>query len=223
MKMNAIHFNNCAIRGEQRRFLGIETMGIFYKFLLENITDESTWPVILCYYTGLRIHELAGLRIYHLIALLKDDQELQLKRKNDTIWIPMYSDNLKEFIIFLSAEISKQYDVDIQTVSEINNYKIYNSIVFTASISCLQRRIKELFIKCFYKNPPYGFGFHSIRYYLASVLKDDPTTAKIILGHRNLKTTNIYTKVDTNEMREKINTMNESSELFKYTMDKIEM
>lgn len=181
----------------QQRFLSNNEMQKLKFFILNDYKNYKSWPIIFCFFTGLRLSELKQIYKKHLIDLLNKKREILIYRKNGKIWEPVYHKSLLEFTDFLVKE-----NVDFGPV-------------FVQSKSNIHYNLRQYYRKCFNSEPSLGFGIHFIRYSIATILQENGKEHEIkkALGHTSDETKHIYIK-NNNLVQEKLNNYKTATELW---------
>lgn len=164
------------------------------------------WPIMIGYYTGLRLKEICSLRAKHLIELQQCKLMIELKRKTTEEWHVLYSPEFKEFI-------KKLLHIYRDKVENYNVNKINNDL-FTKRPQTLNIHFRQFYVLATGQQPPLGFGIHSFRYYLGTKLANmgEIETARVLLGHASTSTTKKYVKQDVTHLQNRLNSIvNEES------------
>ena len=149
-----------------------------YKKLLKYSTnDEIRLFILLIGNTGVRISEACSIKVEDLS---KKTIPIENKGKQRTITIPQF--------------LKKQ----LKTYVRVNNI---NGIIFYRDQRTYRNNLKTIAgLAKINKEKVYP---HSIRHYFAKAFLDnggDSTVLQQLLGHENIATTTIYTKLSTNEL-----------------------
>ena len=174
-----------------------------FNHLLDNFS-RYTAPVLLAFYTGLRTMEILQFSTYTLYQLENNYPETDIKRKktmtreNDSVnWKPVYSSHLTQFVQLLIVLYADEYKMA----------KLNSTIVklFMITPQTLVARMKISYFRACKKKPPLGFGIHSCRYHLATLMAEESKNTVLVqklLQHSRSKTTSVYLKRHLNESRE---------------------
>lgn len=161
--------------------------------------NRYVWPFLFSLYTALRLSELLNLRISHLMALTRHDAIINLPRKYSPEWAPVYGTKFDKLVMNL-VELNKD---------DVTNYvkNGHDAILFKVG----KPRNLHFHFKNFYrlatgKEPYLGLGVHSFRYNMASCLNNigQIELARVVLGHKSVKTTNKYINKNGNDLHDKL-------------------
>lgn len=184
LKTNLILNINSFKKSDQMRVPDFEFLKRYYIYLKLNITNLKRKALLFAYYTGLRTFELLKITWSHIDLLKKKVHEIDLIRKYGSKWYPVYFTN---FVNFLNLYFSEP---------PLN----LNDKVFPFSRNTLLNEAKNVYTLANGRLPPKGFGIHTNRYYLATMLaKENIGISKELLGHSKTQTTIQYIKNEKNE------------------------
>ena len=173
------------------------------------MNNSYKWPLLLSHYTGLRLMEIFQIKSSHIIMITKKQKTIPIYRKNKEVWNVVYYEMFEDFIHHLRHFIFKE-ECDIYLESNRDSF-IFKYI----SKYSLNNKLRECYTMS--NNglePPNGFGVHFFRYYAASkIVKNIDGSggirlAQLFLGHKNIKTTKKYVKLDVNIYKERLNAIN---------------
>lgn len=187
------------------RIVSTENFTRLFKYLLDN-WSEYTAPLLVAFYTGLRTMEILQFTSFTLYQLQTRQHTVNVKRKQTVIndepiyWRPIYTTHLQMFVDKLvelySAEYAAYTDSSI-TVS-----------LFYVTPKTLANRIRLAYYKANGSSPPLGFGIHSCRNMLASIMAETSKNLpaiQLFLQHKSVETTKRYIKTDFKYIRDQFN------------------
>lgn len=188
----------------------VEKLLKFFENNLINSNEVSnnlkcTIAILFAIYTGLRFFEIMQLTTEHIIKMSQKCQYLTINVKYGKTWEVSYSDKLNELIDTIIYFFRKDFELTKKTNIAIP--------IFNISKSTIHYYLQNSYRKVFSKEPHFGFGMHTFRYYLATYLyKQNPgeglRVAQKVLGHKSINTTKKYIKSDNENLTaafEKIN------------------
>jgi integrase len=166
--------------------------------------------IVFSYLTGLRLAEVCAITNKHLIELANRIPALVLKRKTTDVWSVIY---YKEFEEFIDTILIPYY------TKIINVHKTIEIRLVDFNKRTLQYAIRDFFYEATGVKPPTGFGIHTFRYLIATKLatnkKNGLENARIMLGHKNIRTTNRYVRHGALDARHIFETMYKEENLYK--------
>ena len=191
---------------------------IKFIFLLDN-KNKFKWPLLFCYYTGLRSNELFQIKPIHLIMLTNKSKTIPIIRKNGDNWNVLYYEIFEHFINQLRYSIFK-HECD-------NNI---DCLIFkNVSKWSLNEKIKNFYIIANQGLiPRLGFGIHFFRYYIATRIYSEIkgiksiNLAQLFLGHKKVRNTKAYVKLDVDIYNSKFIYLNTKNNFYKNIIKKIE-
>lgn len=193
----------------QLRVPDFESVSRVLAYLKETVTDTRRWPILLAYYTGLRLSEVARFSTEHLSQLLQRKKVVSLNRKNNVQWSVVYIPQFCDFV----DELRSHFDQDFQRYTQFNT----NSLIFKTSVRMIHYNVRAVFLEVNRYIPPLGYGLHTLRYYVATKLYDkgEIGAARVFLGHKKLQTTARYIKTDNIELEKTLSNINTKDGLYK--------
>lgn len=192
----------------QNRTPDIKEIATIIKYIKDHDYNKKSFPILMAYYTGLRVAELVRLQISHLSMLKRRERTLPLQRKSTNEWGVFYFVQFGEFL----NDITANYYAD-----ELKSYELYHidGPMFEHSISTINYRLKLYYLKALGKSPYPGFGIHVFRYHLATVLKNKDLVQRI-LDHKNIHTTaKFYIKANQNRLRNDLTVAASNDDFYK--------
>ncbi len=210
---NSLVFDNhypktCQVRGGN-----LENIQNLINYVKNEIPDTCVykWPIIISSYSGLRLREVCSITMEHIRDLHEKKPIIKIKRKNNKDWRVIYYPQFEKLVEY------------IITVACKDNYNLYinsfiNQKLFPYTPQALHYKLKYYYqLANDGKKPPIGFGLHSIRYFLATVLYE--TTGKIeipqaLLGHTSQKTTEIYIKNNNLKLKKELEKLYTNNDLY---------
>nr|WOZ57625.1 integrase [Menippe mercenaria nudivirus] len=197
---NSLVFDNNYKRTIQYRGQNTEKIKNVINYVKYEVDDSSEykWPILISAYSGLRINEVCNIKMSHLNSLKLKDPVIALKLKNNSDWEVLYYDEFEQIINKTISSCSKRYN--------LYTNELIDSKLFNFSVQALHNKIQYYYLLANKEHPPLGFGLHSFRYYLATLLynlTDKIEISQAILGHKHQTTTERYIKQDpTNRKRD---------------------
>lgn len=145
---------------------------------------------------GLRLSELIGINLSHI----KDDNTLRVLGKGN-----------KERTVYLNAACVAAI-ADYMKVRPADGLKDRDALFISNQKKRISRQsVQKIVEGCLERSGLAGMGFstHKLRHTAATLMYQygdvDPLQLKEILGHENLSTTEIYTHVHSEQLREAVN------------------
>ena len=145
---------------------------------------------------GLRLSELIGINLSHI----KDDNTLRVLGKGN-----------KERTVYLNAACVAAIE-DYMKVRPADGLKDRDALFISNQKKRISRQsVQKIVEGCLERSGLAGMGFstHKLRHTAATLMYQygdvDPLQLKEILGHENLSTTEIYTHVHSEQLREAVN------------------
>lgn len=145
---------------------------------------------------GLRLSELIGINLSHI----KDDNTLRVLGKGN-----------KERTVYLNAACVAAIS-DYMKVRPADGLKDRDALFISNQKKRISRQsVQKIVEGCLERSGLAGMGFstHKLRHTAATLMYQygdvDPLQLKEILGHENLSTTEIYTHVHSEQLREAVN------------------
>lgn len=200
----------------QQRAPDFEKMKKFITYIheMKSKGDNRILPILFAYYTDLRLSEITRLKISHLKKLSKEEKIIELKRKSSIDWHVTYHTAFKNYIEFLLDIFQKKI--------ENNSENGIDERLFCTSNRTIHYHLRMFYTLATGTQPDYGFGIHVFRYYHATILfqNNKRETARILLGHQEVKTTERYVKCDDLALIEKLNEATKANEFYKSLYNK---
>ena len=172
--------------------------------------SKNTAPILVAFYTGLRTSEILQFKSSTLHELLNQHQTIDIKRKKtnidsdaespDNAWKPVYNSHLINYTKQLINLYQEEYDNLLQ-------HQI-NVPLFNITSTTLVERLKSAFRLATGKKPPLGFGVHSCRNMVASIMvgeTDNIYSISLWLQHKKIKTTEQYLKTGYSNLTAEFN------------------
>lgn len=172
------------------------------------------WPILLSSYSGLRLNEVCNISMSHLYMLKKHKVVIPLKRKNNVDWEVIYYNEFNKVIKETIKYNNKKYKLFVE--------HSIDSKLFPYTSQALHEKIKHYYLLAIHEIAPIGFGLHSVRYYLATLIYNETSKieiAQVLLGHKNQKTTERYIKQDDAKRRKELEQLSENVNLYKNIKD----
>ena len=185
---------------------------IKYIFALDN-ENKFKWPLLFCYYTGLRLNELFQIKPIHLIMLTNKEKTIPIIRKKGERWNVLYYEIFENFINQLRHFIFK--------------YECDNNVDYLILFKNISKWFLNEKMKIFYiiandgLTPRLGFGIHLFRYYIATKLCSEIkgtkgiNLAQLFLGHKNVRSTIGYIKLDVDIYNSNFINLNTQNKFYK--------
>ena len=172
---------------------------------MKSTESNYKWAILLALYSGLRLNDIIKFKVSHITMLNKKQESIPLNTKNNGEWKVVYHDIFEDFINHLTQVTFKD---------ECKFYLEYNIDLFlfqNISTSSLHCKLCEFYtLANGGENPPIGFGIHIYRYFLTSKLvqKEGIGFAEVFLGHKIIKSTEIYSNTNVNEYTDRLKAIN---------------
>lgn len=176
-----------------------------FKYLLGR-WSEYTAPLLVAFYTGLRTMEILQFTGFTLYQLHDRQATVNVKRKQTVInddpvyWRPVYTSHLLTFIDKLVELYGAEYAAYTRSSITVG--------LFYVTPKTLANRLRLAYYKANGSNPPLGFGIHSCRNMLASIMAETTKNLPAIqmfLQHKSVMTTRRYIKSDLKYIRDQFN------------------
>lgn len=184
----------------QQRIASLGRIQQLQEYLIQRLShDPKVIPILFCFHTGLRMSELLRISTSHLQALARHASSITLRRKTTSSWTVVYYPAFDEFVqSLIQQHYRDEYAYFLETGIDLP--------LFSIGSTGLLARIKRYYVEATREIPPLGFGLHSIRYFLASTLvaQGEEETARQLLGHASLDTTNVYVRADASMLQRKL-------------------
>lgn len=203
------------IQNKASNFKNIKKLLLFIQYDLRDDIPYK-WPIVLSMYSGLRLSEVCGVYMSHLHMLSQKKSPIPLKRKNNKDWDVIYYDKFNEIINWIIENNMEKY--------KLYSEYLIDSLLFPYTPRALHEKLKEYYCIVNHHMAPIGFGLHTIRYYLASILYNDSKKIEIpqtILGHTRSKTTELYIRQNNNR-EEELEYLTSQAHLFKTIKGKLD-
>ncbi|UVX94907.1 hypothetical protein CsNV_047 [Callinectes sapidus nudivirus] len=181
----------------------------YAKFVLPN-NSLYKWPILISSYSGLRLSEVCNIKFSHLQMILDEKPIIPLKRKNNKDWEVIYYEEFTDVIKDVVKNNIERYNLFIT--------KQIDQKLFPYTTQALHSMVRHYYTLANKgASAPPGFGLHSIRYYLATLIMDNTNKIEIaqsILGHVKQKTTELYIKPNYNKREKELEELCEHADLF---------
>lgn len=184
------------------RMITVENFAKLAKLLHERPT-RYTAPILTAVYTGLRTFELLQMSTQTLYQLISRQEYVSIVRKQTvvistepTYWKPVYTAHFTKFIDLLVSLYREEY--------EVYKERGINDKLFHVTPRTLVNRIRQLYFAATGSAAPHGFGIHSCRNLIATIMSnetDNISSIQSFLQHRDIGTTKKYINVDLNFIR----------------------
>lgn len=187
------------------RIVSTENFTRTFKYLL-NRWSEYTAPLLVAFYTGLRTMEILQFTGFTLYQLQNRQPSVNVKRKQTVIsdepvyWRPVYTTHLTMFIDRLTELYGDEYEAYTRSSISVG--------LFYVTPKTLANRLRLAYYKANGSSPPLGFGIHSCRNMLASIMAETTKNLpaiQLFLQHQSVKTTERYIKTDLKYIRDQFN------------------
>lgn len=207
-------FGDSKIVPEYNNFIGKQHTRIvdpvsYIKFIsyLKMHFNEFNAPMLIAYYTGLRVMEILQFSLNTLYQLSIRQVYINIIRKNTlksydseddvkNYWKPVYNPELYKFIDDLINLYKDSYNEFLQN-------KKLNQLLFYIKPNTVVARMQTQYFNVIGKPLPYGFGIHGYRTTMATILSEltkNLPAIKHYLQHKNIQTTLTYIKIRWSEM-----------------------
>lgn len=187
------------------RIVSNENFVSLFKFLMDG-WSEYTAPLLVAFYTGLRTMEILQFTGFTLHQLLARQPTVNVKRKQTAVsdepvyWRPVYTTYLRRLVDKLALLYASELEAYASASANVS--------LFYVTPKTLANRIRLAYYKANGSCPPLGFGVHSCRNMLASIMAETSKclpAIQLFLQHKSPKTTNRYIKTDLNYIRDQFN------------------
>lgn len=171
--------------------------------------SRYTAPLLVAVYTGLRAFEILQWSAMTLVQLSRREPVVSITRKRTIItasrdasdvdheyWRPVYTTYLQNFI----GQLEQLYAIEIRALREHGT----NGRLFHATHRTLANRVRSAFFESNGYAAPRGFGVHSCRNMIATLMArntDNVAAIQNFLQHRNVSTTRRYVHADYRHLR----------------------
>nr|WOJ45374.1 dnaint/rec [Apis mellifera nudivirus] len=202
-----IRANRLAFRDSGHIHVRVVSMEDFARFVakMQEHLSKYNAPILVAVYTGLRTFEILQWTTFTLHELRERKRFVNISRKQTFIrdngnqpeyWQPVYNTHLLVFIDSMIELYREEYEHTIKT-------GIINRL-FAVTHRTLVNRLRQIFFEANGFAPPYGFGIHSCRNMIATLMSQNTNNIvaiKNFLQHRNIKTTRNYISADFSHIR----------------------
>lgn len=185
------------------RMISIADFVKMFKHLRDNFTKYYA-PLLIAMYTGLRTFEILQFSTQTLHQLMSRQEYVSVLRKQtvitvnseSTYWRPVYTTRFTQFVDQL-VELYR------------DEYRLYerhgiNVPLFVLTPKTLVNRLRLLYFEITGHAPPHGFGIHSCRNVIATIMAnetDNIASIQAFLQHRDIRTTQTYINTDLRFVR----------------------
>lgn len=190
---NSLIFDDNYQRPLQHRGGNLEHIKNLINYIKFEVDDtcEYKWPFLISSYSGLRTNEVCNIKMSHLSQLVDRKSFVTLKTKNNEDWEVTYYEEFDKIIALTISHNKRRY--------ELYKKRDIDTKLFPHTTQALHLKLKHFYLLANKEHPPIGFGLHSLRYYLATIMynaTDKIEISQALLGHKNPKTTERYIKQD---------------------------
>lgn len=193
----------------QMRGINFDEVKKLIDFLHETANHDK-WPMLFCFYTGLRVSEVLQLKMSHIVQLLAFNERIKIHRKNNQEWNVFYYETFNNFVLTYKQQHIESFTAYVE--------KDFDSFCFRTCPQTLHYKIHDFYRKANDgQNPPKGFGFHIFRYYVASNLINNRELeiAQKFLGHKSSRTTERYIRYNDRRKQKELESVNQKSQVYK--------
>lgn len=185
------------------RMITMDSFVKMFKYLRENFTKYYA-PLLVAMYTGLRTFEILQWSVQTLYQLRSRHEYVSVQRKQtvitmdseSTYWRPVYTTRFLHFIDQLVDLYHEEY--------QVYEKDGIDDQLFPVTPKTLSNRIRILYFEITGHHPPFGFGIHSCRNMIATLMANETeniTAIQTFLQHRSVVTTQKYINVDLRFVR----------------------
>lgn len=185
------------------RMITVDDFVKLFKHLRDNFNKYHA-PVLVAVYTGLRTFEILQLSVQTLHQLMSRQEYVSVRRKqtvitvdsDSTYWRPIYTTRFVQFLDELARLYRDEYESYLQ-------YGI-NDQLFHVTPRTIVNRIRHAYFEVTGHAPPFGFGVHSCRNMMATIMSnetDNISSIQAFLQHKSVKTTQRYINSDLRFIR----------------------
>ncbi len=195
-KSPVMHLESPQTKRALPRYLTLEQSIALLDSVEEKFKERDYCILTLFLNCGLRLSELIGINLSHI----KDDNTLRVLGKGN-----------KERTVYLNAACVAAIE-DYMKVRPADGLKDRDALFISNQKKRISRQsVQKIVEGCLERSGLAGMGFstHKLRHTAATLMYQygdvDPLQLKEILGHENLSTTEIYTHVHSEQLREAVN------------------
>lgn len=209
---NSLVFDDNYTRPVQYRGGNIGKIKQFINYVKYQVsaTCPHKWPILISSYSGLRINEVCNIKMSHLSQLLNRDPIIPLKTKNNKDWEVVYYDEFEKLINIVILANKERYDLYVE--------KYIDSLLYPYTTQTLHVNVQHFYLLANNEHAPMGFGLHSIRYYLATIMYERTNKIEVsqtLLGHAQQRTTERYIKQDASRRKDELNALSDNVPLYR--------
>lgn len=185
------------------RIVSVEKFLNMFNYIMNNFSKYNS-PLAIACFTGLRTNEILQFTSATLFQLKEHYINVNIKRKKVIIdndipifWKPIYHKRFDDFINLLINLYNDEYSNYLKHKISIN--------LFNVTPTTLRNRTINAYLKANNELPPRGFGIHSCRYMIATIMSNESDNLPNIqqfLQHKSFKTTQRYINLDTAFVKE---------------------
>lgn len=196
-----------------QRVVSMESFVRMARYLHENFS-RYTAPFLIALYTGLRTFEILQWSTLTLEQLNTRQEYVSVSRKQTvraadnnepTFWRPVYTTRFVQFVSQMVQLYRPEYERYVRTGIMVRLFYVTNAT--------LVNRIRQIYYECNDHYPPRGFGVHSCRNMIATLMAqstDNITAIQTFLQHRRSDTTRRYVGADFSHMTEEFNRLTDN-------------
>ena len=195
-KSPVMHLESPQTKRALPRYLTLEQSVALLDSVEGKFKERDYCIITLFLNCGLRLSELIGINLSHI----KDDNTLRVLGKGN-----------KERTVYLNAACVAAIE-DYMKVRPADGLKDRDALFISNQKKRISRQsVQKIVEGCLERSGLAGMGFstHKLRHTAATLMYQygdvDPLQLKEILGHENLSTTEIYTHVHSEQLREAVN------------------
>lgn len=184
---------------QHSRVVSIDSFVRMARYLHDNFS-RYTAPLLVALYTGLRTFEILQWSTLTLEQLNTRQEYVSVSRKQTIraansnepeFWRPIYTTRFVQFVSQMLQLYRPEYEKYVKTGIMVR--------LFYATNATLVNRIRQIYYECNDHFPPHGFGVHSCRNMIATLMSqntDNITAIQAFLQHRHASTTRKYIGAD---------------------------
>lgn len=190
------------------RVVSVESFVRMGRYMHDNFS-RYTAPLLVALYTGLRTFEILQWSTLTLEQLNTRQEYVSVSRKQTVrttnsdepeFWRPIYSTRFVQFVSQMLQLYRPEYEKYVKTGIMVRLFYVTNST--------LVNRIRQIYYASNGHFPPFGFGVHSCRNMIATLMAQNTeniTSIQTFLQHRHASTTRSYVKADFSHVTEEFN------------------